>query len=58
MFDAETAMANFAGFPLVIQTGPEKFCNPIAKAFKRVDNGIEDHLPYFFQVFGIPGGTA
>ena len=55
---AETAMADFAGFPLVVQTGSENFCNPIAKAFKRVDNGIEDNLPYFYQVFGTPRGTG
>jgi hypothetical protein len=55
---AETKMAGMAGFPLVIQTGPVTFCNPIAKVFKRLDNGIEDNLPYFFQVFSRPAGTV
>jgi hypothetical protein len=51
---ADTKMAGMPGFPLVIQTGADAFCNPIGKAFKRVDNGIEDSLPYFYQVFSKP----
>jgi hypothetical protein len=47
----ETSMANFAGFPLVVELGEESFCNPIGKAFKRLENGEEDSLPYFYQVF-------
>jgi hypothetical protein len=48
---AETAMAKFAGFPLVIELGKDHFCNPIGKVFKRLENGEEDSLPYFYQVF-------
>lgn len=48
---AETAMASFAGFPLVVQLGQECFCNPIGKVFKRLENGEEDNLPYFYQGF-------
>jgi hypothetical protein len=48
---AETSMAGFAGFPLVIQLGKDSFCNPIGKVFKRLDNGEEDNLPYFYRVF-------
>lgn len=48
---AETPMASFAGSALVIQLGKDHFCNPIGKVFKRVDNGKEDNLSYFYQVF-------
>lgn len=48
---AETGMADIAGFPMVVQLGEEKFCNPIGKAFKRLENGDEDYLPYFYKVF-------
>jgi hypothetical protein len=48
---AETSMANFAGFPLVIELGKDSFCNPIGKMFKRMENGEADNLPYFYQVF-------
>jgi hypothetical protein len=50
----ETSMAGLAGFPLVIETGPQNFANPIGKVFKRVENGIEDALPYFYSVFSRP----
>ncbi len=35
-------------------------CNPIGKAFKRLENGPEDSLGYFYQVFtgAEPGSTA
>jgi hypothetical protein len=48
---ADTAMADLAGFPLVVELGEEHFCNPIGKVFKRLENGEEDNLPYFYQVF-------
>jgi hypothetical protein len=48
---ADTPMANFAGFPLVLHLRGQSYCNPIAKAFKRLDNGPEDSLPYFYAVF-------
>jgi hypothetical protein len=48
---AETSMAKFAGFPLVVELEDESICNPIGKVFKRLENGEEDSLPYFYQVF-------
>jgi hypothetical protein len=51
---AETAMAELAGFPLVIELGEKSLCNPIGKVFKRLQNGEEDNLPYFYQVFTTP----
>lgn len=48
---AASPMAQAAGFPLVIDLGEGRYCNPIGKVFKRIDNGEEDYLPYFFQVF-------
>jgi hypothetical protein len=47
----ETSMGKFAGAPLVVQTGPADFCNPIDKVFKRFENGAEDDLTYFWNVF-------
>ena len=32
---AETPMAGLSGAPLVLQLGPEDYCNPIGKVFKR-----------------------
>jgi hypothetical protein len=51
---ADTSMADFAGFPLVVQLGDDSFCNPIGKTFKRLENGEEDNLPYFYRVFTNP----
>jgi hypothetical protein len=48
---AETSMAKLAGFPLVIELGSESFCNPIGKVFKRLENGEEDNLPFFYEAF-------
>jgi len=45
----ETPMAQFAGFPLVVQHGSDGYCNPIGKAFKLLENGPEDSLWYFYQ---------
>jgi hypothetical protein len=40
------------GMRIVIELPPHgQLCNPIAKAFKRLHNGIEDHLPYFYVAF-------
>ncbi len=47
----DTKMANLAGFPLVVELPNDAICNPIGKAFKRIENGEEDSLPYFYQVF-------
>lgn len=50
----ETRMKGFASAPMVIQTGPESCCNPIDKVFKRMENGEEDSLPYFYSGFAKP----
>ncbi len=47
----ETGMKGFASAPMVIQTGAESFCNPIDKVFKRMENGEEDSLSYFYSGF-------
>jgi uncharacterized protein DUF6278 len=47
----DTPMRDSAGFQMVVDLGSEKFCNPIGKVFKRLKNGPEDSLPYFYQVF-------
>lgn len=47
----ETAMKEFASFPIVMQLGEEDFCNPIDKTFKRIENGDEDNLPFFYRAF-------
>jgi hypothetical protein len=48
----ETGMAGLAGFPIVVELGPDNICNPIGKVFKRLENGDEDSLVYFYRVFG------
>jgi hypothetical protein len=48
---AETSMAKIAGFPLIVALGQTNICNPIGKVFKRLRNGEEDSLHYFYQVF-------
>lgn len=44
-------MTSSAGFPLVIELGPDNYCNPIGKVFRRLDEGEEHSLPYFHEVF-------
>jgi hypothetical protein len=51
-------MKGFASAPMVIQTGPESCCNPIDKVFKRMENGEEDSLPYFYLGFAKPRVTS
>lgn len=41
---------NWCGFPLLLDLG-EASLNPIGKVFKRLENGDEDYLPYFYQCF-------
>jgi hypothetical protein len=48
---SETSMADIAGFLLVVELSEEKLVNPIGKVFKRLENGPEDSLPYFYHVF-------
>jgi hypothetical protein len=43
------------GVRLVVELPPPgKLCNPIAKAFKRLHNGVEDHLPFVYAAFTQP----
>jgi hypothetical protein len=49
---SETPLGQFAGGPIVVQTGPADFCNPIDRVFKRFENGAEEDLTYFWSVFG------
>lgn len=46
------------GMPLVMALSEDRWCNPIGKAFKRLDNGPEDNLRYFYSVFARPGGPG
>ena len=46
--DEEQALA---GWPIVVELGEQRWCNPIGKTFKRLDNGPEDSLRYFYTVF-------
>ena len=50
---AQTEMATIARFPMVVALENGKLCNPIGKAFKRLQNGEEDNIPYFYQVFAV-----
>jgi hypothetical protein len=49
--DVELAVG---GWPLVVELGPGRMCNPIGKAFKRLENGPEDSLQYFYETFATP----
>lgn len=42
---------NYFGFPMVVELPSGQVCNPIGKAFKRLEHGAEDSLPYFYHVF-------
>jgi hypothetical protein len=55
------------GVRLIVEFPSGQRCNPIAKAFKRLHNGVADHLPFFYAAFTQPpqgsvavppGGTA
>jgi hypothetical protein len=48
-----SAMKGAASF-MVLELPGGKYCNPIGKVFKRVENGDEDSVAYFFAVFGRP----
>ena len=52
-----TPMQGSAGGPFVIElrVGSDvSFVNPLDKVFKRLQNGPEDDLPYFYRVFTTP----
>lgn len=46
----EEEMKVFALFPLVIDA-QEFLCTPIDRVFKRMENGAEESLPYFYERF-------
>jgi hypothetical protein len=39
------------GVPLIVELGEDSTANPIGKVIKRLENGEEDNLPYFYKVF-------
>lgn len=47
-------MEMLAMSPIVVQLPNGAVCNPIDKVFKRLENGDEDYLPFFYQVFTVP----
>ena len=47
-------LENIFGVPLVIDLPDGSTANPIGKALKRLQNGEEDNLPYFYEVFTQP----
>jgi hypothetical protein len=47
----ETPLGRVAGVPMVVRLGTGDVANPIDKVFKRLQNGKEDSLPHFYQVF-------
>jgi len=51
IFTEDTPMRGVAGCPIVVELAEKHICNPIGKAFKRLENGKEDSLPYFYHVF-------
>jgi len=53
----ETSMRDAAGGPFVVELpvgGVARYVNPLDKVFKRLENGPEDDLPYFYRVFTMP----
>ncbi len=46
-----TSMEGVTGFPLLIRLGPERYCNPVGKVFKRIVEGEEHGLPSFYALF-------
>lgn len=47
----DTPFRQLTDFPLVVQLGPDNFVNPIEKVFKRLQDGKEHNLPYFYRAF-------
>jgi hypothetical protein len=45
------ATGPFAGAWPLISMGPDQLVNPIGKAFKRVEFGLGEDIPYFYDVF-------
>ena len=46
-----TSMEGVTGFPLLIQLGPQRYCNPVGKVFKRLVEGGEHGLVPFYALF-------
>ncbi|MEW5990739.1 MAG: hypothetical protein AB1736_05250 [Chloroflexota bacterium] len=46
----ETPMRGIAGHAFVIELPAGNYCNPLAKTFKRMDDGSVDSLAYFYRV--------
>lgn len=42
---------NFYGVPLILELGNNTTANPIGKVIKRLEEGDEHNLPYFYRVF-------
>jgi hypothetical protein len=52
-----TSMRDVAGGPFVVELpegGHVRYVNPLDKVFKRLENGPEDDLPYFYRTFATP----
>ncbi|MBD3676519.1 MAG: hypothetical protein HUJ26_23660 [Planctomycetaceae bacterium] len=50
----EDEFENMFGVPMILEMGEENLVNPIGKVIKRLENGEEDNLPYFYHVFTSP----
>ncbi|WNG23290.1 hypothetical protein F0U62_04040 [Cystobacter fuscus] len=51
-------MEGVTGFPLVIQLDGHRYCNPIGKVFKRLDQGPVHALPAFYRLYTRRDGPA
>jgi uncharacterized RDD family membrane protein YckC len=52
---ADAGFTAATGFPIVLWLSENFSCNPLGKVAKRIDNGSEDSLPFFFKA--LPGGA-
>lgn len=49
--DTPEELLGMFSFPIVVRCADGQLTNPIGKVFKRIDNGEEDYLPFFYGVF-------
>ena len=42
---------NIYGVPLIVELDKDTTANPIGKVIKRLENGEEDNIPYFYRAF-------
>jgi hypothetical protein len=42
---------NIYGVPLIVMLNQDTTANPIGKVIKRLENGDEDNIPYFYRAF-------